>query len=106
MCLVRKEGWFGYGQPDHRLRIVLLDMVKEVVMVELSLQFQQHQQVTQLSRVTHLVKVAVSARTDCMLFRLARIGKVLLMSSLVRYVSYLDVNALLYPGDTLYFVTS
>ena len=67
--------------------IVLLENVKEVVMVELSLQLQQHQQVTQLSRVTHLVKVAVSARTDCMLFRIARIGKVLLMSSLVRYVS-------------------
>ena len=59
--------------------IVLLDMVKEVVMVELSLQIQQHQQVAKLSRVTHLVQVAISARTDFMLFRLSRIKKVLLM---------------------------
>ena len=79
MCLVRKEGWFGYGQPDHRLRIVLLDMVKEVVMVELSLQFQQHQQVTQLTTVTHMVQVLVIATIGCMLFRLTRIKNVFLM---------------------------
>ena len=59
--------------------IVLLDKVKEVVMVDLSLQLQQHQQVAQLSRVTHLVQVAVSAKTSCMFFRLARIRMVLLM---------------------------
>ena len=56
-----------------------LDRVKEAVMIELSLQIQQYQQVTPLSRVTHLVKVAVNARTGCMLFRLARIRKILRM---------------------------
>ena len=53
--------------------IFLLDRVKEEVMVELSLQLQQHQQVIQLNRVTHLVLVAISARICCMVFRLARI---------------------------------
>ena len=47
-------------------------------MVELSQQIYQHQQVTQLSKVTYLVQVVVSARTGCMLFRLARMRKVLL----------------------------
>ena len=42
--------------------IVLLDRVKEVVMVDLSLQLQEHQQVPQLRRVTHLVHVTVSVR--------------------------------------------
>ena len=56
-------------------------------MVELNLHILQHQQVAQLSWVTHLVQVAVSARTDFMLFKLARIRKVLLMQSLVRYES-------------------
>ena len=59
--------------------IVLMDKVKEVVMVEFSLQLNKHQQVIQLNKVTHLVQVAVSTRTGCMLFRLARIKKVLLM---------------------------
>ena len=59
--------------------IVLLDRVKEVEMVDLDLQLQQHQQVAQLSRVTHLAHVAVSTKTCCILFRLARIRKVLLM---------------------------
>ena len=58
---------------------ILLHRVKEVVMVELNLHILQHQQVAQLSWVTHLVQVAVSARTDFMLFKLARIRKVLLM---------------------------
>ena len=58
--------------------VVVLDKVKKVVMVELSQQIYQHQQVTQLSKVTYLVQVAVSARTSCMLFRLARMRKVLL----------------------------
>ena len=48
-------------------------------MVELSLQIQQHQQVAQLNRVTHLVQAAVNARTHFMLFRLAMIRKILLM---------------------------
>ena len=75
-------------------------------MVELSLQLQQHQQVTQLSRVTHLVQVAVSARTGCMLFRLARIRKVLLMSSLCTLCVFdLDGYALLDLGATPSFVT-
>lgn len=52
-------------------------------MVELSLQLQQHQQFARLIRVTHLVQVAVNARTSCILFKLARIRKVLLMYSLV-----------------------
>ncbi|KAH0669817.1 hypothetical protein KY285_023963 [Solanum tuberosum] len=38
-------------------------MVNEATMVELSPQFQQHQQVAILSRVTHPVQVAVSAKT-------------------------------------------
>ena len=56
-------------------------------MVELSIQIQQHQQVAQLSRVTNLVQVAIIARIDFILFRLARIRKVLLKQSLVRYES-------------------
>ena len=84
-CLAGKEGFFGCGQSGHRLRVC--HSVKEVVMVELSLQIQQHQQVARLSRVTLVVHVALCAITGCMLFRLARIRKVLLMSSLVRYVS-------------------
>ena len=59
--------------------IVLLDRVKEAVMVDLSLKLQKHQQVAQLSRVIHLVLVVVSARTGCMLFKIARIRKVLPM---------------------------
>ena len=55
-------------------------------MVEISLQIQQHQQVAQRNSVTHLVPVAVSSRIGCMLFRLIKIRKVLLMSSLVGYV--------------------
>ena len=61
------------------LEIVLLDRVKEAVMVELSLQLQQHQQVAQLSGVTLLVQAAVNAKTGCMLIKLSRIRKVLLM---------------------------
>ena len=57
-------------------------------MVELSLQLQKHHQVSQQSRVTHLVHVMVSARTGCMLFMLARIMKALFMQSLVHYVSF------------------
>ena len=60
-------------------------------MVELGPQLQQHQQVTRLSRVTHLVQVVVSAKTGCMLFRFARIRKILLMLSLVRYESLISM---------------
>ena len=59
--------------------MVLLNKFKEVVMVELRLQLQEHQQVAQLNWVTHLVQVAVSIVTGCMLFMLARIRKVPLM---------------------------
>ena len=59
--------------------IVLIDRVNEGVMVELILQLQQHLQVVQLSKVNYLVLVEVSARTGCMVFRLARIKKVFLM---------------------------
>ncbi|KAH0697968.1 hypothetical protein KY289_015450 [Solanum tuberosum] len=56
-------------------------------------------------RVTHLVQVAVGAKIGCMLFKLARIKKILLMWSLVCYESLiLDVYALLDPGDTFSFV--
>ncbi|MCQ8077614.1 hypothetical protein NP267_24030 [Salmonella enterica] len=58
-------------------------------MVELSLQLQQHQQVARLSRVTHLVQVAVNTKIGCMLSRLARTTKILLMWSLVRYESFI-----------------
>ena len=68
--------WLVWSQVDG---LSFLDRVKEAVMIELSLQIQQYQQVTPLSRVTHLVKVAVSDKTDFMLFRLTRIRKVLLM---------------------------
>ena len=61
------------------LGIVLLNRVNEVVMIELPLQLQNHKQVRRLSRVTHMVRVAVSAITGCMLIRIDRIWKVLLM---------------------------
>ncbi|KAH0781192.1 hypothetical protein KY290_000790 [Solanum tuberosum] len=51
-------------------------------MVELSPQLQQHLQVSLLSRVTHLVQVAVSAKKGCMLSCLLRIRKILLKLSL------------------------
>ena len=76
--LQKKRDVLGEVSLVTGLGIVLLDMVKEVVMVELSLQIQQHQQVAQLSRVTNLVQVAIIARIDFILFRLARIRKVLL----------------------------
>ena len=44
--------WLVWSQVDG---LSFLDRVKEVLMVELCLQIQQHQQVAQLSRVTHLV---------------------------------------------------
>ena len=59
--------------------IILLDKVKKVLMVELSQQLHQHQQVTRFSRVTHLVQVAVGSRTCCILLSLARMRKVLLI---------------------------
>ena len=51
-------------------------------MVDHSLQLQQHQQAARLSRVTHVVQVAISAK-----IRIARIRKVLVMYSLIHYVS-------------------
>ena len=59
--------------------IVLIDKVKEVVMVELSLQLNKHKQVIQINKVTHLVQVAVSTRIGYMLFSHAKIRKVFLM---------------------------
>ena len=61
------------------LRIVLLYNAKEVEMVEISLKHKRNPQVARLTRVTHIVKVAVSARIGCILFRLAMIRKDLLM---------------------------
>ena len=74
-----KKDFLGAVSLVTGLGIVLLERVKEVVMVELSLQLQQYQQVARLSRVTHLVQVAVSARTGCMLSRLSMITMVILM---------------------------
>lgn len=39
-----------------------------------------------LSRVLHLVEVAINARTSCMLSRLVRTRNILLVWSLVHYV--------------------
>ena len=74
-------------------------------MVEINLELQQHQQVTRLSRVTHLVLVAVCARTGCTLLRLPRITKVLLMQSLVCYESLTLLFMHCDVGASISFVT-
>uniref|UniRef100_M1DA07 Gag-pol protein n=1 Tax=Solanum tuberosum TaxID=4113 RepID=M1DA07_SOLTU len=51
-----------------------------------------HQQVARLSRVSHLAQVAVSARTGCMLFKLVRIRKILLMWSLVLSIQITHIS--------------
>ena len=57
--------------------ILLRDSVKEMVMEMLSLQLQQHQQFAQLSRITHLLEVAVGARIGSMFFKISRIRNIL-----------------------------
>ena len=54
-------------------------------MEEISIQIQQLRQFSRLSRVIHLVDVAVSSRIRCMPFRLACIRLVNLIYSLVNY---------------------
>ena len=74
-------------------------------MGDLSLKVQQHQQVAQLSIVTHLVQVAVIIdRTYALYARQDLEGS----PNVVAYMLYffnLDVYALLYPGATLSFVS-
>ena len=74
-------------------------------MGDLSLKVQQHQQVSQLSMVTHLVQVAVIInRTYALYARQDHEGS----PDVVAYMLYLlnlDVYALLYSGATLSFVS-
>ncbi|XP_069148137.1 uncharacterized protein [Solanum lycopersicum] len=88
-CLAGKEGCFGCGQSCHRLRVC--HSVKEVVMVELSLQIQQHQQVARLSRVTPLARQDQEGSPD-------------VVTGMLRLFD-LYVYGLLDPGATLSFVT-
>ena len=67
--------------------IVILNRVNAVVIVELSTQLQQQQQVAWLSKVTHLIQVMINVKTISILFRVTRIRLILLMYSLVRYES-------------------
>ncbi len=67
---------------------LLLNRDKEVTIVGLSLQLQQHHQVAQLNRVLHVVYVAVNSKRDCMLSRLDMFRKILLMWSQICYESF------------------
>lgn len=83
-CRAGKEGCVVGGRIS-----LLLSKDKEVEVLDLLLQ--QHQKVAPLSRVPHLVQVVVRSRTYCMLSRLAKTRKILLIWSPVHYESFIKI---------------
>lgn len=51
--------------------------IKGSIRLDLNEQLQHHQQVARLNRATYVVQIVVSAKTCFMLFKLARIKKIL-----------------------------
>ena len=85
-CLAGKKGCFGLVRLVTGCESVFhLNRVKEAIMVGIIIKLQHHHHIGRLTRVTHLVQVTVITKTGCILSRHARIRKILLMWSLVRY---------------------